>query len=238
MQIRLDKYIADQGIGTRSEAKIILKKRRVTVNDTVVTDGSVKVDPDHDLIACDGKFLTYSEFHYYMLNKPAGVITATEDRNDRTVMDLLIDVPNKQHLSPVGRLDKDTVGLLLITDDGDLNHHLLSPRHHVDKTYEVTCAQEFNDSMKHMLEDGVDIGNDEKAGPAIVEMISTNLIHLTIQEGKYHQVKRMLHAVGNEVVHLKRIQMGTLMLDSTLAEGEYRPLSKEEITELRKGLEK
>ncbi len=237
MLVRLDKFLADRGLGTRSEVREILKKSRVRINETVCRDGAVKIDPLQDRILLDDCQITYEAFRYYMLNKPAGVITATTDPHCQTVMDLIRE-PRSNTLSPVGRLDKDTVGLLLITDDGSLNHYLLSPRKHVDKTYEVTCAKPFDDTMKQALEQGVCLGGGEHAAPASVTLLSENRIHLTIQEGKFHQVKRMLHAVNNEVIHLKRIRMGSLVLDDTLAEGEYRKLTAAEIAALCQGLER
>lgn len=237
MLVRLDKFLADKGVGTRSEVKEILKKSRVSINETVCRDGAVKVDPVQDRILLDGRQITYEPYRYFMLNKPAGVITARTDSRCRTVMDLIRE-PRTDTLSPVGRLDKDTVGLLLITDDGPLNHYLLSPRKHVDKTYEVTCAKPFDDTMKQALEQGVCLGGKEYSAPASVTLLQENRIHLTIQEGKFHQVKRMLHAVNNEVIHLKRIRMGSLVLDEALAEGEYRKLTDAEIAALCQGLER
>ena len=168
-----------------------------------------------------------------MLNKPAGVVSATTDNHDKTVLDLLKDAPGKD-LFPVGRLDKDTEGLLLITNDGVLSHNLLSPKKHVDKTYLVKTAETVTLDMIHALEQGVDIGEEKITLPAKVKLLEEKEIELTIMEGKFHQVKRMLKAVGNEVVYLKRLSMGSLILDEALKLGEYRILTEKEVDDLKK----
>ena len=170
--------------------------------------------------------------HYYMLNKPQGVVSATMDNHDKTVLDLLKDAPGKD-LFPVGRLDKDTEGLLLITNDGELSHNLLSPKKHVDKTYLVETRELVTSEMVQRLEQGVDIGEEKLTLPAKVKILEDKKIELTITEGKFHQVKRMLKAVENEVVYLKRLTMGSLVLDEKLALGEYRCLTEEEVSKLK-----
>ena len=230
--VRPDKFLCDMELGTRSEVKIYLKKGFVTVDDTIQKSPDYKINPDTHEISFQGKVLNYQEFYYYMLHKPAGVITATEDKAHETVMSLLGENARKD-LFPVGRLDKDTEGLLLITNDGELSHALLSPRKHVPKTYFVEVPKKLDLGQIEALEQGLDIGDDKKTLPAKVEILDDTHIHLTICEGRYHQVKRMLKAVGSEVLYLKRVSFGTLTLDDTLEKGNYRALTEEEITALR-----
>ncbi len=224
--MRLDKFLCDTNQGTRKEVKELIRKGRITVNGEVVRTPELHIAVDADHIYIDGRELTYARFHYYMLHKPAGVITATEDRHAKTVLDLL---PEHRGLNPVGRLDKDTEGLLLLTDDGALTHRLLSPAKHVDKVYEVHIKTPLSESDIAALEKGVDIGDDKLTLPAHVEIREPLVIHLSIHEGRFHQVKRMLQAVDNEVLYLKRLSMGKLSLDPALKPGEYRPLTEEEI---------
>ena len=230
--VRLDKFLCDMELGTRSEVKAFLKKGFVTVDGIIEKSPDFKIDPDTHEIAFQGKVLTYQEFYYYMLHKPAGVITATEDKVQKTVMSFLGEDARKD-LFPVGRLDKDTEGLLLLTNDGELSHAILSPRKHVPKTYFVEVPEKLDLGQIEALEQGVDIGDDKKTIPAKVEIIDDTHIHLTISEGRYHQVKRMLKAVGSEVLYLKRISFGALTLDESLEKGSYRALTEEEITALR-----
>ena len=230
--VRLDKFLCDMESGTRSEVKIYLKKGFVTVDGVIQKSPDFKINPDTHEISFQGKVLNYQEFYYYMLHKPAGVITATEDNMHETVMSLFGENARKD-LFPVGRLDKDTEGLLLITNDGELSHALLSPRKHVPKTYFVEVPEKLDLGQIEALEQGLDIGDDKKTLPAKVEILDDTHIHLTICEGRYHQVKRMLKAVGSEVLYLKRVSFGTLTLDDTLEKGSYRPLTEEEITALR-----
>lgn len=229
--MRIDKYLCDMDIGTRSEVKAIIKSGRVSVNGSVVKDPGMHVNKD-DNVECDGNSLMYEEYRYYVLNKPAGVITATEDDREKTVMDLLAS-ENIKGLFPVGRLDKDTEGLLLITNDGDLGHRMLSPKKHVEKCYYVELESPIDKDAIADLKEGVDIGDDEMTLPAKVEAISPKSIYLTITEGRYHQVKRMMQAVGNEVKYLKRVSFGPLELDNGLAIGSYRKLDDDEIMMLK-----
>lgn len=232
MIIRLDKYLADMGIGTRSEVKADIKKGKININGIVVKDANLKIDTDKDKVLYQGNPIVYEEFEYYMLNKPAGVVSATTDKNDKTVVDLITS-KKKKDLFPVGRLDKDTEGLLIICNDGELCHNLLSPKKHIDKTYYV-C---LNDTLSKEGEDrvckGVYIEKDVMSMPATLERITDDKVYLTIQEGKFHQVKKMFHGVGLEVTYLKRVSMGGLKLDERLKEGEFRPLTKEEIEYLK-----
>ncbi len=191
-----------------------------------------KVKENEDTVTFQGKPLSYAAFHYYILHKPAGVITATEDKKESTVMDILKEEKVK-NLFPVGRLDKDTEGLLLITDDGELAHNLLSPKKHVDKEYLVKVRDSISEEDCKKLSEGVDIGDEKPTAPAKVERVAEKEILLTIREGRFHQVKRMLQAVGNEVVYLKRLSMGSLRLPKDLEKGAYRPLSEEEIYKIK-----
>lgn len=230
--MRLDKFLSEKGIGTRKQIKEYVKNGRATVNGTVAKSSDMHIDENKDEIAFDGNVLTYSKFYYFMLNKPADVVSSTRAGKSVTVVDLLKDEGVKD-LFPVGRLDKDTVGLLLLTNDGILAHNLLSPKKHVDKEYEVYLDHEITDEELHKLEGGVDIGDEEITLPARAfrapDKEGHQVIHLIIHEGRFHQVKRMLNAVDNEVVFLRRLSMGSLKLDENLAEGEYRPLTEDEI---------
>lgn len=240
--MRLDKFLGTYDIGTRKQIKEYLKNGRCTVNGEVITKPDVHIDENSDEIAFDGNVLEYSKFHYYMLYKPAGVVSATTDGRNQTVLDLLTD-ENVKGLSPAGRLDIDTVGLLLLTDDGGLIHRLLSPKKHVDKVYEVHLKNELSDADIRKLEAGVNIGDYKDDGtpditlPASVALQENDedgypVIHLTIHEGRFHQVKRMMEAVGNEVLFLKRLSMGPLVLDENLLPGEYRKLTADELKAL------
>ena len=228
---RLDKFLCDKNIGTRSQVKVLIQKGLVTVNDEVVKKVDSKV-ADTDVVCCQGVTLSSEEFGYFMLNKPAGVISATEDATQQTVLDFFKDEPYK-NLYPVGRLDKDTEGLLLITNDGLLGHQLLSPKKHVPKTYYAKLAHALMQTDVEALEKGVDIGEKNLTLPAMVEILEENAVYITITEGKFHQVKRMFEAVDNQVMYLKRISMGNLTLDETLKLGEYRKLSNEELEKLK-----
>lgn len=225
--IRIDKYLCDMSIGSRSEIKEYIRKKLITVDGVVVTDPGIKISED-SAVTFKGEPLQYKQFRYYMLNKPQGVVSATKDNIDTTVMDLLKGV-NTRDMFPVGRLDKDTEGLLIITNDGELSHRLLSPRSHVDKCYLVQLMHSITADDIKSLSKGVDIGDDTLTLPAKVEAIAADRIYLTITEGRYHQVKRMLEAVGNKVVFLKRVSFGPLELDSDLAPGQYRELDDSEI---------
>ncbi len=233
--MRLDKFLSEKNIGSRSEVKSILRKGLVRVNGIIVTDAATSVNPEVDEVTYKGTKYCGSTYSYYMLNKPAGLISATEDdkvTNDSCVLSLFRNEPCRD-LFPVGRLDKDTTGLLIITNDGALAHELLSPRKHVDKTYLVTCMDEISNTACQKLEAGVDIGDAKITLPAKVERLSDKELKITIQEGRYHQIKRMLSAVDHCVVALKRLSMGSLFLDESLKEGEFRELTKQEISLLQ-----
>lgn len=232
--IRIDKYLADMSVGTRSEVKRMIRNGMVRVGDQPVKKPEFKIDESKDIVCIGDRQISYVTEEYYMLNKPGGVVSATEDAMHRTVVDL-IDSKKRKDLFPVGRLDKDTEGLLIITNDGALSHRLLSPKKHVDKTYYAKINGKVTDLTIEQFGKGIEIGTDEKSEmtkPGKLEIISsgdTSEIRLTIQEGKYHQVKRMFQAVGMEVTYLKRESMGNLRLDPELKPGEYRPLTKEEL---------
>ena len=230
--MRLDKFLCDTAGLTRTEAKNAVKKGQIAVNGQVQKAADFKVKETTDTVTFQGTPLSYAAFHYYILHKPAGVITATEDKKESTVMDILREEKVK-NLFPVGRLDKDTEGLLLITDDGELAHNLLSPKKHVDKEYLVKVRDSISEEDCKKLSEGVDIGDEKPTAPAKVERVAEKEILLTIREGRFHQVKRMLQAVGNEVLYLKRLSMGSLRLPKDLEKGAYRPLSEEEIYKIK-----
>lgn len=233
--MRLDKFLSNAGEGSRSQVKILIKKGQVSVNGIKAKSGDDVIDENTDKIVCQGKKISLIKYRYFMLNKPAGVVSATEDHLDKTVLDCLTK-EDARDMFPVGRLDKDTTGLMLLTNDGELSHNLLSPRKHVDKTYYVTCEKEVNEEQMEALRKGVDIGDDKITLPALAKLgKQSNELYLTIREGRFHQVKRMLQAVGNKVVALKRLSMGSLKLDETLKPGEYRPLTVEELQDLKTG---
>ena len=229
--IRLDKYLADMGCGTRQEVKKLIRSGQVSVDGAVVKKPETKVEQTVQEVCLNGEKVGYESFEYYMLNKPAGVISATEDRSCQTVVDLIKEKKRKD-LFPVGRLDKDTEGLLLITNDGELAHRLLSPKKHVDKCYFARVSGKVTEDDVRSFENGVNIGSLEQPEITMPGKHEISQIRLTIQEGKFHQVKRMFQAVGKEVIYLKRLRMGTLVLDENLSIGEYRPLTKEELEKL------
>lgn len=226
--MRLDKFLCDCQVGTRSQVKQLVRQGLVTVNDKTATKADMQIKEEEDIICYKGNRLQIAKGIYYMLNKPAGVVTATVDNVHKTVLDLM-DVPEKKLLFPVGRLDIDTEGLLLLTDDGELSHRLLSPKKHVDKTYLVKTEAVIAPKDVERLEEGVSIEEDLITKPAKVKLLGEKECLLTIQEGKFHQVKRMFMAVGNSVVFLKRVSFGNLKLDESLKPGEYRKLTEEEI---------
>lgn len=227
--MRLDKFLCELNIGSRSQVKDYIRKGLVTVNSLPAAKPEQKIDENRDKVSFQGRELHYQTFVYYMMNKPAGVVSATQDNTCRTVLDF-ISSDRKKDLFPVGRLDKDTEGLLLLTNDGELAHSLLSPKKHVAKTYLVGIEKPLSLKQAEALEQGVDIGEKRLTLPAKVELLSEKLITLTIHEGKFHQVKRMLQAVDNRVLTLKRISFGALSLDETLPPGAYRELTKQEVT--------
>lgn len=258
--MRLDKFLTEQGIGSRSQVKQLIKKGCITVNDMPCKVSDMKIDENTDIIKYNGNILSYQKFHYYMLNKPAGVVSATNDNVNDTVLSLLHGV-NTKGLFPVGRLDKDTEGLLLITDDGQLSHNLLAPNKHVEKTYFAVIDTIVTDDDVIAFQEGIDIGDEKITKPAVLQILhfedsnlntqkilnpalitipelldhtqmTTTSILLTITEGRFHQVKRMFQAVGKQVLYLKRISMGNLTLDPNLKPGEFRELAEDEVVNL------
>lgn len=237
MQMRIDKLLSQLQIATRQESKKMLKNGRVRVGETCIRDGACKVDPEKEEIYVDDERIVYQQYQYIMLHKPAGCVTATEDARHQTVMDLL---PKKRHkdMAPVGRLDKDTEGLLLITDDGALAHALLAPGKHVEKTYYARISGCVDAHTVECFREGLEIGEKKPTAPAILEILSAgeaSEVLVTITEGKFHQIKRMFQAVGMEVRYLKRMRMGTLQLDERLAPGECRELTAQEVENLKNG---
>ena len=234
MAIRLDKFLTEVGIGTRSEVKKYIRQGLVTIDSVPVQKPEQKIDEKTAKVCFRGNEIVYAAYEYYLLYKPAGCVSATEDRLHKTVMDYLTDTVRKD-LFPVGRLDLDTEGLLLITNDGALAHDLLSPSKHVEKTYYAKVKGRVTENDVNQFEKGVDIGEEKPTKPAKLVIVSEgdiSEIRLTITEGRFHQVKRMFEAVGKEVVYLKRERMGSLLLDDNLAEGEYRMLTEEELKNL------
>ena len=234
--MRLDKYLANMGTGTRTDVKNMIRKGNVSVNGEVVKSPEMKVDENADEVCVNGEVVGFVSNQYIMLHKPAGVVSATEDTKDPTVIDL-IDSPIRKQLFPVGHLDKDTEGLLLITNDGVLSHQLLSPKKHVSKVYYARIEGNVSKKDVKAFSEGLDLG-DFTSMPANLTVLRAgeeSEIEVEIFEGKFHQVKRMFEAVGKKVVYLKRLSMGSLSLDETLAPGEYRLLTEQEIEQLRRG---
>lgn len=235
--MRLDKFLAACAVGSRTEVKNLLKAGRVTVNGKKEKSAKLQINEERDEIRFDGQVLEYEEFVYYMMNKPQGVISATEDSKHRTVLDLLDDIARTKEVFPVGRLDIDTHGLLLLTNDGQLAHALLSPKRHVDKTYLAHVEGIMTQEDVETFVKGIPL-KDFTCQPAKLEIVSVDsvknqsLVRVTIAEGKFHQVKRMVAFCGKEVVDLQRLTMGTLALDENLERGEWRRLTKEELEEL------
>lgn len=232
-KMRLDKFLADMGVGTRTQVKEKIRKGQVTVNGFCVKSADYKVDTDLDVVESDGRRIGYVQLEYYMLNKPAGVVSAATDTHYKTVVEL-IEERSRKDLYPVGRLDIDTEGLLLITNDGDLTHKLLSPKKHVDKTYYAETDLPIPAEAAAHFAEGVVLEDGTLTMPAKLEILSECSANLTIQEGKFHQVKRMFAAEGVTVTYLKRMTMGPLCLDESLEPGEYRPLMEAELQALRR----
>jgi 16S rRNA pseudouridine516 synthase len=230
---RLDKVLSNSGYGSRKEIKILTKSGKVKVDGVVVKDSGMSVDPEKVRITIGSEEVLYRKYIYLMMNKPDGVVSATFDNRDETVIDLLAVEHAVFKPFPVGRLDKDTVGLLLLTNDGELNHKLISPKWHVDKVYYAKIDKAVGDSDIKEFETGVVLDDGYKCMSAKLEILqadeSGSEVKITIQEGKFHQVKRMFQSVGKEVTYLQRLEFGALKLDEELEEGEYRELTEEEL---------
>lgn len=236
--IRLDKFLSEMSGWTRSEVKKIVRTGSVTVDGNEVKKPETKIDEKLSIVSVDGRQIKYNKYEYYMLNKPKGFVSATTDREHKTVVDI-ISSSEKKDLFPVGRLDIDTEGLLLITNDGELAHRLLAPKNHVEKTYYVEVSGILDDVDVDAVEKGLDIGEEKNTIPAKMEILKTDIqnnissCYLTIHEGKFHQVKRMMKKLGKTVTYLKRVSMGSLILDSKLKKANYRKLTEQEIIELK-----
>ncbi|NBK97212.1 MAG: rRNA pseudouridine synthase [Erysipelotrichia bacterium] len=230
--MRLDKFLAHANFGTRKEVKKMIRLGWVSVNGKTIKNDDYKIEETKDIVCVDEVEVQYQQFYYLMLNKPSGYVSATIDDRYPTVLDL-IEEDFALDLFPVGRLDLDSEGLLLLSNDGALSHELLAPKKHVDKEYYVELRTPYSEEDIKKLEAGVAINEQEVCKEAKVTRIDENKMYLIIQEGKFHQVKRMMHAIDNEVTYLKRVRMGSLVLDETLALGQYRMLSDEEITRLK-----
>ena len=229
-KLRLDKYLADMGVDTRTGLKQRIRQGQVQVNGETVRKADYRVDAERDTVSVQGAAVCYEEFQYFMLNKPQGVVTATRDRTERTVLDLL-PKERRKDLSPVGRLDKDTEGLLLITNDGVLSHRLLSPRRHVKKEYYAVIDGRVGSPDQQAFREGLDIGDEIPTLPAelfILEAGAVSEVIVIIEEGRFHQIKRMFEALDKRVIFLKRLSMGPLKLDEALKPGESRKLTEEE----------
>lgn len=234
--MRLDKFLAEVGLGSRKEVKQLIKKGQISVNQKIEKSDKKQIDPEKDQVDYQGKILHYQEFYYYLLHKPAGVVSATEDKHDQTVMDIFSPSDYRSDLFPVGRLDKNTEGLLLITNDGKLAHDLLSPKKHVEKEYfaEVQGVMTAEDQQRFV--DGF-LLDGERTLPAelLIDEVTENKskVRIILHEGKFHQVKRMVKACGKEVTYLKRIRMGKLLLTKELVKGAYRSLTEDELKGLK-----
>jgi 16S rRNA pseudouridine516 synthase len=231
-QLRLDKLLADTGRWSRKEAKDFIRSGQVRVNDQVIRKPEQKVQTDGLKLTVKGEPVLWQRFTYIMLNKPGGVLTATEDRREKTVLDLLPPELQKQQLRPVGRLDKDTEGLLLLTNNGELAHRLLSPKSHVDKVYYAETEGTVDEADVAAFEEGMTLGDGLVCQSAGLERLGEGKCLVTLREGKFHQVKRMLAARGKPVLYLRRLSMGSLLLDPKLKTGHWRYLTQEEITTL------
>ncbi|WP_433743838.1 pseudouridine synthase [Falsibacillus pallidus] len=234
--MRIDKLLANVGYGSRKEVKKLLKTGGIKLNGEVVKDAKMHVNPEEDAVTVNGEEVIYKETVYFMMNKPPGVVSATEDSRDETVVDILAMEDAARSPFPVGRLDKDTEGLLILTNDGHLSHQLLSPKKHVPKTYFAVIDQEVTEEDVKAFAGGVTLDDGYHTKPGILKILKSGItsdIELTITEGKFHQVKRMFESVGKRVIYLKRISMGPIALDEDLELGEYRELTDEEVEKLK-----
>ncbi len=235
---RLDKLIASQGKYSRREVQELIKSGAVKVNGVTVRDRGAKSDDEKDIVSVNGELLDFQRFVYLMLNKPKGVVSATNDKSEKTVIDLVPKEYKGRNLFPAGRLDITTTGFVLITDDGDFAHRILSPKNHIEKTYEARLAERVTDEQIKKVREGIELKDGTKCLPAKVTVIEDSdepLVEIKICEGKYHQIKRMFAAAGNGVIGLKKTQMGGLMLDPSLKEGECRLLDVQEVQAIEKG---
>lgn len=229
MSMRLDRLLSELGAASRSELRQIIRRGRVSVDGVVVTEPERRVDPEGSEISLDGELLTYRRFRYFMMDKPAGVLSVTEDRKQKTVLDLLPPELKRLDLFPVGRLDKDTSGLLLLTNDGDFAHRVISPKSGVEKRYRAEVGGVPDEADVKAFAEGLTLGDGTKCLPARLEITGANICYVTVMEGKYHQVKRMLASRGKPVVSLRRLSVGALELDEALGPGGFRELEKNDL---------
>ena len=233
--MRLDRLLSDMGLATRSEARTACKSGQVLVDGAPVRDSSAHVDPEKQTIVFRGRDITYRRYTYVMLNKPEGYVSATEDSRLPVVTELLDGELRKMELFPVGRLDRDTTGLMILTNNGPLAHRVLSPKHHVPKVYRFTAAEPMAEGVEDKFRDGVTLADGYECKSAIIELDEDRMGgYITLTEGKYHQIKRMVASTHNRVVTLERVSFGEIALDISLARGEYRLLTDEEIATLEK----
>jgi len=226
--VRLDKYLSDTGLVSRREAKELIKAGRIRIDKSIAASGDIKLDPDLSIVYIDGEAVEYKKFRYIMMNKPNGVLSATEDSTQKTVIDLLPESLRKQGLFPVGRLDKDTTGLLLLTNDGVFSHSIITPKKLVPKVYRAAVTGILDETDIEAFEKGIVLGDGTECMPAKLEIERPSVGLATVYEGKYHQVKRMFASRGKHVTALQRLSIGSLKLDSSLAAGEFREISEEE----------
>lgn len=229
MSMRLDRLLSELGAASRSELRQIIRRGRVSVDGVVVTEPERRVDPEGSEIRLDGELLTYRRFRYFMMDKPAGVLSVTEDRKQKTVLDLLPPELKRLDLFPVGRLDKDTSGLLILTNDGDFAHRVISPKSGVEKRYRAEVEGVPDEADVKAFAEGLTLGDGTKCLPARLEITGANICYVTVMEGKYHQVKRMLASRGKPVVSLRRLSVGALELDEALGPGGFRELEKNDL---------
>lgn len=227
-RMRLDKYLSDMGTASRKELRDIIRAGRVTVNGVTVSVPETKIDPETDSVGLDGQALAYKRFHYYIMDKPVGILTATEDRKQSTVLDLLAVEERRMGLFPVGRLDKDTSGLLLLTDDGVFAHRVISPKSGVEKIYHARVDGDITEADVRAFAGGITLRDGTHCLPAKLERTGEGCCLVTVMEGKYHQVRRMLASCGKPVTELRRLSVGALLLDNASSPGEYRELAQSE----------
>ena len=232
IDMRIDKFLSVMGIASRSQASKAAKHGDITIDGVICNRVDVHIDPDLNVVMYEGQVVAYREYTYIMMNKPAGYISATDDPKERTVLELLPEQLKKQNIFPCGRLDKDTVGLLILTNNGTLAHQLLSPKHHAEKVYYFRCANSLNDINK--LEQGIKLDDGYTTLPAKIDVLSANEGYITLTEGKYHQIKRMFGAVGNRITYLCRVEFGGVELDVGLKSGGWRYLTDDEINILKR----
>ena len=228
--MRLDKFISELGY-KRKDAEMFVKQQRITINGVLATKKDVKLDEKKDVVCIDGEKCEYNKYIYIMLNKPQGVLSATEDSTQKTVVSLLPEILQNRGLFPVGRLDKDTMGLLLLTNDGDFCHKMISPKHNISKIYKFELADEIECCDIEKIQNGIELKDGYLTLPCQIQMFDKKSGQITITEGKYHQIRRMFGAVGNKVVFLERIKEGTIILDDNLKRGEWRYLTQQELSE-------